>query len=102
MGTRGSRGHPALNRAIHTTSAAPPMIIANFAIPKDELPLLAGYLRLRNLLSVFNPTIDERRWRRLPSDISEATTGWIPVANEDDYLRRAARDMGDVEDRWPM
>lgn len=77
------------------------MLNAKFRIRAEVLDLMEGYRRLINLLRALDRVIPMGSWHRLPSSEADGTGKWQAVADEENYLRRLARDMGEDAKRWP-
>jgi hypothetical protein len=77
------------------------MIIAKFRVKNEAQTLRPGYDYLVAFLEALKPFYPKESWHCLPRSMTERSSGWIPVMNEDKFLRRSAQDMGDAKERYP-
>lgn len=77
------------------------MLSAKFRIATELLDLIEGYRRLISLLRKLGDVIPIDSWHRLPSSEADGTGKWQAIADEENYLRRLARDMDQDAARWP-
>src|SRR3954471_8718598 len=89
-----SRGGEIYATAYRRTSQQ--MIIAKFRVKNEAQTLRPGYDYLVAFLEALKPFYPKESWHCLPRSMTERSSGWIPVMNEDKFLRRSAQDMGDA------
>jgi hypothetical protein len=78
------------------------MILIKIRIAKEAQGLVKGYARITSLTRQLEATYQHNDWYRLPLSKDEGQSAWIPLADNDRFLRKTARDMGASAEQWPQ
>jgi hypothetical protein len=77
------------------------MIMLTFTVKQEVLALKPGYDYLVRFLEAIDGFCPNESWHCLPRSVEERATGWIQVVNEEKFLRRTARDIGEDKALYP-